>query len=235
MEGNEGKAPTPLTSRTAATPAPDSKSDRVRLPTPSEMDSSFLDRLIEANEELLAEKRAKEAAKKGKYPTAAALVMARMMKRVAAKYGDLGLARRAKYLEKDALSALKNGQSALSNPREINCGEGPSTTKSEKRVIAGPSRIDGGVSRIVEFADGSGRIESWKPGVGWVGQGGCPARRWQHASPLGGSAGVSDDEVDRRRVISGLVLALFQPAASAHPVRCLGARHGKSGNSDFQE
>ena len=42
--------------------------------------------ILEALEELLAEKRAKEAAKKGKYPTAAALVMARMMKRIAVKY-----------------------------------------------------------------------------------------------------------------------------------------------------
>jgi hypothetical protein len=31
----------------------------------------------------------------GKYPTAAAIVMARMMKRIAVKYADLGLARRA--------------------------------------------------------------------------------------------------------------------------------------------
>jgi hypothetical protein len=81
-----------------------------------------------------------------KYPTAMALVMARAMKRIAVKYADLALARRANSLEKEALSALKKGQSALSDPRDINCWEGP-PTKSEKRVIAGPSRIDGGVSR----------------------------------------------------------------------------------------
>jgi hypothetical protein len=49
VDGNEGKAPTPLTSRISATQAADSKSDRVRLPAPSGMDSSFLDRLIQAN------------------------------------------------------------------------------------------------------------------------------------------------------------------------------------------
>jgi hypothetical protein len=181
--GNEGEkpAPRPLTSRTSATPAPDSQSDRVRLPTPSELDD--WPGLDEALEELLAEKRAKEAAKKGKYPTAMALVMARTMKRIAVKYADLALARRANSLEKEALSALQKRQSALSNPREINSGEGTSTTKSEKRVIAGPSKIDGGVSRIVEFADGAGRIESWKPGVGWVG-GGASADEFIGAAPV---------------------------------------------------
>jgi hypothetical protein len=109
------------------------------LPTPSELDD--WPGLNEALEELLAEKRAKEAAQKGNYPTAMALVQARAMKRVAVKYADLGLARRATSLHKETLSALKKGQSALSNPREFNSGEG--TPKSEKRVVAGPSRIDG--------------------------------------------------------------------------------------------
>jgi hypothetical protein len=162
------------TSRTAA-------GTRVRLPTPSELDE--WPGLDEANERLLAEKRAKEAAKKGKYPTAMALVMARAMKRLAVKHADLDLARRATSLHKEALLALKKRQSALSNPREINSGEGTSTTKSEKRVIAGPSRIDGGVSRIVEFADGAGRIESWKPGVGWV-EGGASADEFIGAAPV---------------------------------------------------
>jgi hypothetical protein len=57
-----------------------------------------------------------------KFPTVTALVMARVMKRVAAKYADLGLAREANSLEKEALSALKNGQSALSDPRQMNSG-----------------------------------------------------------------------------------------------------------------
>jgi hypothetical protein len=97
------------------------------LPTPSELDDwSGLD---EANERLLAEKRAKEAAKKGEFPTVAALVMARMMKRIAVKYADLALARRANSLEKEALSALQKRQSALSSPLPTNSGvEGTSKT-----------------------------------------------------------------------------------------------------------
>jgi hypothetical protein len=35
-------------------------------------------------------------------------------------------------------------------------------------VIAGPSKIDGGVSRVIEAQDGSMRVETWKPGTGWV-------------------------------------------------------------------
>jgi hypothetical protein len=48
-------------------------------------------------------------------------------------------------------------------------------------VKLGP--IDGGVSRIVEFADGAGRIESWKPGVGWV-EGGASADEFIGAAPV---------------------------------------------------
>jgi hypothetical protein len=165
---------------TSTTPAADPKSlkARARLPSPSELDSWSAG--LEGLQELLAEKGANE--RQEKYPTAMALVMARAMKRIAVKYADLALARRANSLEKEALSALKKGQSALSNPREINCGEAPST-KCEKRVIAGPSRIDGRVSRVVEFADGSGRIESWKPGVGWV-EGGASFDEFIMAAPV---------------------------------------------------
>ena len=55
--------------------------------------------------------------------------------------------------------------------------------KIRKRVIAGPSRIDGGVSRIVEFADGSGKIGSWNPGVGWV-EGGASFDEFIGAAPV---------------------------------------------------
>ena len=85
------------------------------------LDSMSRDPMLEGLEELLAEKRAKERMPE-KFPTVMALVMARTMKRVAAKYADFGLARRAKYLEKEALSALKNGQSALSSPLPTNSG-----------------------------------------------------------------------------------------------------------------
>ena len=127
--------------------------------------------ILEALEELLAEKRAKEAAKKGKYPTAAALVMARMMKRIAVKYADLDLAREASSLHKQAISALKKKQSALSSPPETNSGEGTSTTKSEKRVIAGPSRIDGeslALSSLRTAPAGSNRGN--RASAGWRGE-----------------------------------------------------------------
>jgi hypothetical protein len=73
--------------RTTTTSVHDPKSldDRVRLPTPTELDGGTFTRLLaEDLEQMVAEKRAKEAMQK-KYPTARALVMARMMKRVAAK------------------------------------------------------------------------------------------------------------------------------------------------------
>jgi hypothetical protein len=34
------------------------------------------------------------------------------------------------------------------------------------RVVEGPVKIDGGVSRLIEFSDGSGRVETWGPD-GW--------------------------------------------------------------------
>ncbi len=51
---------------------------------------------------------------------------------------------------------------------------GSSKAKSEKRVIAGPSNIDGGISRVVALGDGTGRVETWKPGTGWVESGASP-------------------------------------------------------------
>jgi hypothetical protein len=35
-------------------------------------------------------------------------------------------------------------------------------------VIVGPSKIDGGVSRVVKRDGGSMRVETWEPGTGWV-------------------------------------------------------------------
>ena len=108
------------------------------------LDSMSRDPMLEGLEELLAEKRAKERMPE-KFPTVMALVMARTMKRVAAKYADFGLARRAKYLEKEALSALKNGQSALSNPREINAGRSATPgldSKSDRVRLPTPSELD---------------------------------------------------------------------------------------------
>ena len=61
-------------------------------------------------------------------------------------------------------------------------GQGKSL-KSDKRVVAGPSKIDGGVARVVELPDGSGRIESWKPGVGWV-EGGASFDEFIGSAPV---------------------------------------------------
>ena len=52
---------------------------------------------------------------KQNYPTAVALVIARTMKRVASKHGDLDLARRAKGLEQQAMDAIRKRQSVLSD------------------------------------------------------------------------------------------------------------------------
>ena len=52
---------------------------------------------------------------KKEFPTAMALVMARSAKRIAGKYGDLGLARAANDLQKRAMQAIRNRQSVLSD------------------------------------------------------------------------------------------------------------------------
>ena len=77
-----------------------------------------------------------------KYPTAMALVMARVMKRVAAKYGDLGLAREANSLYKEALSALRKKQSALSSPRPTNTRgqEAPTTPAHDPKSLKDRAR-----------------------------------------------------------------------------------------------
>jgi hypothetical protein len=89
---------------------------------------------IEAIEEAIQErKRAKSTSptQQGSYPTAAALVMARTMKRLARKYGDPDLARRAKELNELAQEALMNRQSNLSNSRN---GLPPDQRKSANRA-----------------------------------------------------------------------------------------------------
>ena len=43
----------------------------------------------------------------------------------------------------------------------------PPTENSDVRVVDGPVRVDGGICRLVELADGSGRVESWVNGR-WV-------------------------------------------------------------------
>ena len=55
---------------------------------------------------------------KREFPTAAALVFARVGKRLAAERGDLGLARAARRLEREAKDALAKRQSVLSDPKD---------------------------------------------------------------------------------------------------------------------
>jgi len=60
----------------------------------------------------------------------------------------------------------------------------PPTRNSETfKVLAGPSKIDGGVYRWIEMPDGSGRVEGWKVGVGWV-PGGASPDEFLFAPPL---------------------------------------------------
>ena len=169
-------------------PIPEKTGDRVRPLTPSEMEA-MVDR---HQEQALAEAADRYKAKKGSsghkspassrtaYPTASALVMARAMKRVAGKHGDLGLARRARDLLKQAMQAIKKRQSVLSDRDDEGVSAQP---KFEKRVVTGPSNIDGGIARIVEMPDGSGRIEAWRPGKGWV-QGGASPDEFIGAKPV---------------------------------------------------
>src|SRR5277367_84430 len=58
------------------------------------------------------EKRSGKMSDLTNYPTAAALVMARMMKRVGSKNSDLGLLRHAKEREKQAMSSLRKAAPA---------------------------------------------------------------------------------------------------------------------------
>jgi hypothetical protein len=63
------------------------------------------------------------------------------------------------------LDSLRN----LSNSTAINSHGELAKRGSEKslEVIAGPSKIAGGISRVVSPDGGGLRVETWKPGVGW--------------------------------------------------------------------
>jgi hypothetical protein len=86
-----------------------------RPPNSSEQEAISDRILAQGLKELLAERRMSEGRNQKRFPTVAALVMARAAKRVARKYGELGLARAAKDLEKRAMSSLKMRLSFLIN------------------------------------------------------------------------------------------------------------------------
>lgn len=97
----------------------DEPADGVRAPTPSEAENMVDLDQIQALRELAEEKGSSghksPASSHTAYPTGRALVMARAMRRVAEKHGDLGLARRARDLLKQAMQAIKKRQSVLSD------------------------------------------------------------------------------------------------------------------------
>lgn len=53
----------------------------------------------------------------------------------------------------------------------------------EKRKVLAAGKIDGGVSRWVELPNGSGMVETWKPGEGWV-PGGASIDEFAMAPPV---------------------------------------------------
>ena len=96
-----------------------------RSPTPSEMEAMVDRDQLEAMQEAVKILKARKGVSRGKgsgiitnqkFPTAAALVMARAASRLAAKHGDLALARVAKALNKEALDALRKRHSVLGGP-----------------------------------------------------------------------------------------------------------------------
>ena len=57
-------------------------------------------------------------------------------------------------------------------------------TKKIKQVIDGPVNLVGMIGRIVEFEDGTGRVETWGgPSKGWVPGGGADGAEIVRAAP----------------------------------------------------
>ncbi|MGO9046173.1 MAG: hypothetical protein ACLQFW_04690 [Xanthobacteraceae bacterium] len=91
-----------------------------------------------------------------KFPTAAALVMARAFRRAGVARGDLGLVRAANSLHKEALAALKKRQSALSNSEASN--ELPSPKRKSANRGIGDTVSDSDLFALPE----SGRMPRYK-------------------------------------------------------------------------
>ena len=50
-----------------------------------------------------------------------------------------------------------------------------STSPKPFKVVTGPAAVDNSVvGRVIELPDGSGRVETWKSGSGWVAGGASP-------------------------------------------------------------
>jgi hypothetical protein len=66
----------------------------------------------------------------------------------------------------DPTGSIEIGRAAT---KLLEAGSMSPTGNSEKlKVLAGPSKIDGGAYRWVRLPDGDSRVEEWKPGTGWV-------------------------------------------------------------------
>jgi hypothetical protein len=116
-----------------------------RLPTPSEQ-GAMVDRdQLAAMHELLAKRRAENRSSSGmtlrqKFPTAAALAMAKAVKRLGVKYGDFGLVKAAKSLGGEANAAFKARQPVLSRtfPRKDALRSQPKPTLLEMEGTMDP-------------------------------------------------------------------------------------------------
>jgi hypothetical protein len=130
--------------------SPSSKAP-ARLPTPSEADA-MVDR-----DTLAGIKEGAERMNRGKspslggsatlmsrgheeldnYPTAMALVMARVLKRIAVKNADLGLMRDAKSLDREANVALKARQPLLRRALPTDADDAPGSSRQQKPTLLG--------------------------------------------------------------------------------------------------
>jgi hypothetical protein len=84
----------------------------------------------------------------------------------------------------------------------INSCSGLAGRRSERPLsLIGPSKTDGGVSRIVERPDGSAKGESWKAGTGWV-EGGASSEEFMPGTctpvtpELAKRFGIPDSELE---------------------------------------
>jgi hypothetical protein len=101
------------------------------------LDSMSRDPMLEGLEELLAEKRAKERIQK-KYPTAAALVMARAMKRVAVKSADFDFSAEGEIPgERSALGSEESASRAQQPTGDEHCG-----TRDFHKIGGGPEILE---------------------------------------------------------------------------------------------
>ena len=65
-------------------------------------------------------------------------------------------------------------------------------TNTEKQIVAildGPALVGGVPFRLIQFADGSGQVQSWRNQRGWV-PGGCTLKELALATPCDNPEGA---------------------------------------------